>query len=345
MILSVQYNNKLLLVIVLIAIFFGAGISANLNPQNTKQHLIVSTTTSLYETGILDMLKTEFEKQNPEINVSFISQGTGLAIQTAMRGDADMILVHDPERELDFLKNGYGVNRKIISYNFFVIVGPIEDPAGVKGLSPSDALLKIREFGEQKLSTWVSRVDDSGTHSKEKILWQEVGMDTKDLSEREWYLEAGSGMTSTLLLANEKGAYTLCDLATYLTNYKNGNIELSVVVEAGKEMLNVYSAIVNNPMNTEVSKSNFNISMLFIKFLVSEETQNILMKYGDDAFGKPLFNSYINLLKSKNDPEIIGWIKEIAFFDGNECPPKYRYQDEDIYSIFNALSLKSESII
>ncbi len=327
-----EYKNIKILAIGLVALIIAVGTYVYLsNPTNTKQHLIVSTTTSLYETGLLDVLKTEFEQLYPEINVSFISQGTGLAIQTAMRGDADMILVHDPARELTFLNDGYGVNRKIISYNFFAIVGPSKDPAGVKGLAPIEALLKIKEYGNAKSAIWVSRGDDSGTHSKEKSLWKTAGLDAAVLSENEWYLEAGSGMSATLNLANEKGAYTLTDLATYLTNFKNGNINLEVLAENGEETLNVYSAIVNNPQKTNVSNSNFNASMQFINFLVSDETQNIIQNYGKDTFGKSLFNNYVDLIKNNSNPEMIQWIQNLAFFNGTECPDEYRYKDGGIY--------------
>ena len=160
-------------VIAIVVICSGIGVYSALEltkPQN--QHLIVSTTTSLYETGFLDVLKTEFESEYSYINVSFISQGTGLAIQTAKRGDADMILVHDPVRELTFLEDGYGVNRKVVAYNFFVIVGPESDPAEISGMSPLEALVQLKELGEAGTIQWVSRGDDSGTHAKEKRLME-----------------------------------------------------------------------------------------------------------------------------------------------------------------------------
>jgi len=296
-----------------------------------RQHLIVSTTTSLYETGLLDVLKVEFERRYPSINVSFISQGTGLALQTSMRGDADMILVHDPERELKFLRDGYGVNRKVIAYNFFVIVGPKEDPARVKGLSPIDALKKIRESGEGKVALWVSRGDDSGTHAREKGMWKAAGFDVAELRRASWYLEAGSTMTATLKMAEEKEAYTLADLGTYLVNYSNRNIRLEVVVEAGKDTLNVYSAIANNPRRTELSKSNFDASMKLIRFLTSDEGQAIFEQFGKVRFGRPLFNPYIGLLMSGSNPELLRWVQELAYFDGTECPSEYRYESEGLY--------------
>ncbi len=327
-------NSKYLMILLVVAaLSIGIGAYVYLGIESEKQHLIVSTTTSLYETGLLDVLKTEFETEYPAINVSFISQGTGLAIQTAMRGDADMILVHDAVRELKFLEDGYGVNRKIIAYNFFVIVGPKEDPAKISGLSPNDALLKIRESGEEQSALWISRGDDSGTYAKEKRLWTAAGLDATNLRETDWYLEAGSGMTATLKLADEKGAYTLCDMGSYLMNYKNGNIELEVAVEEGKDTLNVYSVIANNPQKTEVEKSNFDASMKFIEFMVSDKVQDIFAEFGKYTFDRPLFYPYVKLLNSGSNPELVEWVKEIAYFDGTECPSQYRYQDQGLYSL------------
>jgi tungstate transport system substrate-binding protein len=326
-------RTKLLAALVLTVVLAAAGTYLYLNMQSTpKQHLIISTTTSLYETGFLDVLKVEFERRNPAINVSFISQGTGLAIETAKRGDADMILVHDAARELQFLKDGYGVNRKIVAYNFFIIVGPKEDPAKLKGLSPLDALKKIVQAGETKTAVWVSRGDDSGTHSKEKALWKLAGFDAANLRKSSWYLEAGGSMTTALKMADEKGAYTLSDMATYLNNFSRKNIGLEIIVEErGQTMLNVYSAIANNPKKTEISKSNFDASMKLIRFLASTEGQDLLDKFGREPFGKPIFSPFIKNLKSGIEPEITKTIQELAYFDGMECPPQYRYQDEGLY--------------
>jgi tungstate transport system substrate-binding protein len=327
-------TRMIIIFIVIAVILIGLVSYAYFTTQTTsKQHLIVSTTTSLYETGLLDILKVEFEKQYPSINVSFISQGTGLAIQTAMRGDADMILVHDSSRELKFLEEGYGVNRKVIAYNFFVIAGPSTDSANVKGLSPTEAFTKIKEVGEKNSAIWVSRGDDSGTHAKEKRIWKAAGFDATDLRAMDWYLEAGMGMTATLRLTDEKNGYTIVDLGSYLNNYDNGNIELEIIVDAGKDTLNVYSVIANNPRKTEVSASNFDASMNFIDFLVSDEIQQILADFGKDKFGKPLFNPYVKLLKSNDTPELIQWIQDLAYFDGTECPPQYRYQADQFYQI------------
>ena len=329
-----KMNSKILALITVIILIFSVGIITALEFTKTQnQQLVVSTTTSLYETGLLDVLKTEFEAKNSNINVSFISQGTGLAIQTAMRGDADMIVVHDAARELTFLEDGYGVNRKVIAYNFFVIIGPDSDPAGISGMSPVEALIQLKLAGEAGTIQWVSRGDDSGTHAKEKRLWNTAGFDVSDLNAQSWYIEAGSGMTATLKLTNEKSnAYTICDMGSYLNNNANGNIELEVVVEEGKDTLNVYSAIVNNPQKNELVTANFDASMKFIDFLISDDCQLILADFGTEDFGHPLFNPYIPILENDSDCDIVQWIQELAYFGGTECPTSYRYNADDLYS-------------
>jgi tungstate transport system substrate-binding protein len=301
-----------------------------MNSLQDKTILTVSTTTSLYETGFLDILDAKFEKKYPVINITFISQGTGLAIETAKRGDADLILVHDAIREKTFLEDGYGVNRKIIAYNFFVIVGPEYDPAKVKGLGPIEALISIKEAGEIGVATWVSRGDDSGTHSMEKRLWMAGGEDNLDLRKTNWYLESSGGMTATLALANEENAYTLCDMGSYLNNYASENIELIILVEAGKETLNVYSAIACNPQNSDLSHIKFDEAMKFIDFLVSDEIQGLFAEFGLEYFGQALFNPAVKLLSENNDPNTANWIREAAFIEGTECPKNNRYNHGNI---------------
>jgi tungstate transport system substrate-binding protein len=333
-----KYYGVILIAVIIIAI----GVAAwTLNAPGEKVLLTVSTTTSLYETGLLDVLETEFEKSYPNIDVAFISQGTGLAIQTAKNGDADMILVHDAAREAAFLEDGYGVNRKIIAYNFFVIVGPEDDPAGIKGLGPVEALLAIKEAGEASNAIWVSRGDDSGTHAMEKRLWTAGGENATELRETDWYLERGAGMTATLTLANEKLAYTLCDMGSYLNNYVSGNIELVILVEAGQETLNVYSAIACDPQNPSLSHVHFNEAMKFINFLVSDDVQGTLANYGVDEFGQALFNPAVDLLEHNTDPTIAGWIRNAAFIDGTECPLNKRYNAGDLTFLTAVASLNA----
>jgi tungstate transport system substrate-binding protein len=291
-----------------------------------KTQLIVSTTTSLYETGCLDELKQLFEKTNTGYNVAFISQGTGKAIETAKLGQADMILVHDPSPELAFLNDGYGVNRKIVAYNYFIIVGPSDDPIGINGTSPLDALAMIKAAGEVGNATWVSRGDGSGTHGKEKRLWAAAGINYTEIREESWYLEAGSGMAATLQLANNEDAYTLSDKASYLNN--KGNLELVKLVEGGYDMLNVYSAIACNPQ--KLTNAKFDGTMAFIRFLISDSTQEFFSTYGLADVGDVHFKPWIPIYEGGSS-EIKQWVETYSYFEGTECPTRFRYNAGDLY--------------
>jgi tungstate transport system substrate-binding protein len=300
------------------------------SPHST---LIVSTTTSLYETGVEDEMKTAFEAKYPWITLNFLSQGTGIALQTAMRGDADMVMVHSPSQELPFLTGGYGVNRKIIAYNFFIIVGPQNDPANIAGMSPLDALKKIKTLGENGQATWVSRGDGSGTNTKEKSLWAAAGINwTQIRTETSWYKETGQGMTATLLVAYNLDGYTLSDTASYLTNMHNGNINMEIVVQAQKDLLNVYSCIADNPLNANLTQTNFVASMVFIYWLCRGDGQNLLATYGTSTFGEPLFTPFLPLVSTGSNATLLSWIQNYAYFSGTECPPAYRYDSSTLYS-------------
>jgi tungstate transport system substrate-binding protein len=267
------------------------------------------------------------------MNVSFISQGTGLAIQTAMRGDADMILVHAPSSEYQYLNGSYGVNRKILAYNFFIIVGPSDDPAGIAGKPVTEALKAIRVAGLNGTALWVSRGDNSGTYTKEVSLWKSIGMSVTQLRSEKWYLEAGSGMTATLMLANQKRAYTISDMGTYLQNFDNHNIDLVKLIGASKSLLNVYSAIADNPNNSNMTKTNYAGAMQLIRYLVSDEGQQLFANYGVSQYGQALFSPYVPLAKSQSNQTLLGWIETYAFFQGSECPPQFRYNANDLYSV------------
>lgn len=293
-----------------------------------RTKLVVSTTTSLYDTGLLDALENRFEAEYP-IDIYFISAGTGIAITYAQRGDADMILVHDPPKERAFLEGGFGVCRKIIAYNFFVIVGPKKDPVGIHGLSSSEALTKIVEAGRAGKACWVSRGDDSGTNAKEKRLWRAAGFDWKSLRNKRWYIETGTGMGKTLQIANEKEAYTLSDMGTYLKYYAGRLISLVILVSQGKDLLNVYSAIaVNKTYNPE---ANFDAAITFIKFLVSEEGQQIIEQFGRDKYPQKLFYPAVEVLNGNTNQTVKEWIREYAYFDGGECPEKYQDGHKEMY--------------
>jgi tungstate transport system substrate-binding protein len=274
-----------------------------------------------------DSLKAAFESKFPWITINFLSQGTGAAIQTAIRGDADMIMVHDPVQENTFMAKGYGVNRKIMACNFFVMAGPEGDPANVAGMAILDAMRRIKTLGQQGQAIWVSRGDGSGTHSAEKRLWAAAGINwTQIRTETSWFKETGQGMTATLLVADELGGYTLTDTASFLNNIKQGNIQMEIVVSAARELLNVYSLIVDNPLNANLTETNFAASMLFIQYVTSEEGQNLLANYGTETFGAPLFTPFIPLAKGAN-ATLLSWIQSFAYLPANEteCPLAYRY--------------------
>ena len=295
-----------------------------------KTNMIVSTTTSFYETGFLDYLKKNFEQKNPGYNVSFTSQGTGQAIQTAKNGQADMILVHDPPSELTFLNQTYGVNRKVVAYNFFAVVGPTGDPAKTNGTTPLQAFKNIKAAGENGTAKFVSRGDNSGTNSKEKRLWAAAGINWTQIRSESWYLEAGQGMTATLNLANQENAYTLSDLASYLNNKQN--IQLKLFVYGGVDLLNVYAAIPCNPQ--KIPSAKFDAAMLLTKYLVSDEGQNLFKNFGVDKYGDAIFKPWVAIAKTGTPADIYGMVKGYAFFQNQttECPTQYRYNADDLYA-------------
>ncbi len=323
--LGLKRTNTIIVAVLVITIIGATYIAW---PRAETRRLIVSTTTSLYDTGVIDMIEDAFE-ENHRIDLHFISVGTGLAIAHAERGDADMILVHAPEKELEFMEEGYGVNRKIIAYNYFTIVGPPDDPAGIRGMDPSEAMETLVEMGRKDASVWVSRGDDSGTHSKEMELWGMVGFEAPELGEEPWYVEAGTGMGKTLQIAEEKQGYTLTDMGTYLKYGESGLVSLEVMVETGSTLINVYSAIAVNP--DTVQNAEFEGAMAFIEFLASEEGQTLIGEYGLESYGMSLFKPAVELLETESDPEVAKWIMEAAFFMGSECPPEYRIGDTDLY--------------
>jgi len=324
--------TSFIIVVIILSILVTAYYTGAFESKRSK--LVISTTTSLFDTGLLDELEDDFESIYP-IDLYFISVGTGLAIEHAIRGDADLILVHDPSRESTFLLDGYGLCRKIIAYNFFVIVGPEDDPAEIEGLSPTEALNSIVEAGRNESLKWVSRGDSSGTHSKEISLWTIAGFVSTELSNEEWYIEAGAGMGTTLGIANTYLAYTLADLGTYLAYYDfgvptSGKISLEVLVDEGQELLNVYGAIAVNPITQE--GLNFEGAINFIKYLISEEGQNLIKEYGQDEYGQSLFFPAVELLKENTDPTLVSWIEDYAFIDGEECPTEYQDDHPELYT-------------
>jgi tungstate transport system substrate-binding protein len=300
-----------------------------------KRRLLVSTTTSLYDTGLLNEIEKAFETKY-QIDVQFISVGTGIAIQQAQNGDVDATLVHSPSLEKTFLEQGYGVCRKIIAYNFFTIVGPQSDPAGIGGSNATQALKKIAAYGETQTSwVWVSRGDNSGTHTKEQSLWKGAGYNYTLISQKPWYASAGAGMGDTLLKAEEFSAYTLSDIGTYLKYSKDGRISLVAILSEEYSLLNVYSVIAAN--QTLHQQSNFEGAITFINFLISDECQQLIEDYGKSDYGQSgrLFHGAIQPLKQNPTSQIAQWIDKYAFFDSpegrSECPQQYRDGHPELY--------------
>jgi tungstate transport system substrate-binding protein len=246
-------------------------------PAREGQKLVLATTTSTYDSGLLDYLLPEFENEH-NAKVEIIAVGTGQAIATAEKGDADLILVHSRSREDRFVAEGYGMNRRDVMYNDFVILGPEDDPAGIGEVT--DAAMAFAKIAEAK-AFFASRGDESGTHGKEKAIWKEAGLDPSG----DWYLSLGQGMGATLTVANEKGAYTLTDRGTYLSR-KEG-LELPILVEGDPILFNPYGVIAVNPERWPHVRSD--LVMQFIEWLTSVETQERIGEFRHSS-GEVLFH-------------------------------------------------------
>jgi tungstate transport system substrate-binding protein len=239
--------------------------------------VILSTTTSTQDSGLLDVLVPMFEKKSGLI-VKTISVGTGQALALAARGEADVALVHAPSVERKYVEEGKMQNRRLVMYNDFVIIGPEDDPAKIKGmLKAVDALKRIADTQ----SRFVSRGDKSGTHVLEQGLWKQAGAEPKGA----WYIESGQGMGQTLGIANDRRAYTITDRGTWLAFQKR--ISLPILVETDKPLLNIYSVMEINPANGP--RVNTAGGKAFADFMVTPETQAVIRIFGVDKYGQPLF--------------------------------------------------------
>lgn len=256
--------------------------SDELPPLPKQTRLRVATTTSLYDTGLWGYLEPMFEEQYG-VEVDVVYAGTGIAIEYGKRGDVDVITVHSKSREVAFVDEGYGLERVPFACNYFLIVGPQSDPAGIKGMLPEDAFKKLFDDGK---GSFISRGDDSGTHGKEKSIWGAAGYEYANVqAASEWYVEAGRGMGPTLLMANEKQGYTLTDMGTFLAY--SGDLDLVPIVDNGGMLLNVYSAIAGDPATNP--KINAEMAQNMVEFLTSDEVQKIIGKYGVAQYGMQLF--------------------------------------------------------
>jgi tungstate transport system substrate-binding protein len=253
-----------------------AGVFAAGSAQ-AGQAVILSTTTSTQDSGLLDVLVPLFEKKTG-YTVKTISVGTGQALALGAKGEADVCLVHAPDSEKKYVADGPLVNRRLVMHNDFLIVGPAGDPAKIQGMA--SAVDAMRRLAEAK-ATFVSRGDNSGTHQLEKKMWQGAKVEPAGA----WYLQAGQGMGATLGIASEKQGYTVTDRATFLAFKKR--VQLVPLVERDRILLNIYSVLEPNP--AKFPRLNAAGGKAFADFMVSKETQEIIRTYGVDKFGEPLF--------------------------------------------------------
>ncbi len=240
--------------------------------------VILATTTSTQDSGLLDVLVPAFE-ESAGFHVKIIAVGTGQALEMGRRGDADVLFVHAPTAEMEFVVEGFGTNRQLVMHNDFVVVGPEGDPAGV-GAAP-DAVAALRAIADAEAG-FISRGDDSGTHKLERSLWEELAFDPSGAA---WYAESGQGMGATLQIANQRDAYTITDRATYLALREH--LDLVVLGEGDPRLLNVYHVMQVSPARFD--SLNAMGAAAFVDFLISDEAQEIIREFGVDEFGQPLF--------------------------------------------------------
>jgi tungstate transport system substrate-binding protein len=238
--------------------------------------VILSTTTSTQDSGLLDVLVPMFE-QATGYSVKTISVGTGQALALAARGEADVTLAHAPALEKKYVDEGKMLNRRVVMYNDFIVIGPAEDPARIKGLPAAEALRRIAAAEAR----FVSRGDKSGTHLLEQTLWKQAGIEPKG----SWYIESGQGMGQTLGIASDRRAYALTDRGTYLAFQKR--VDLPVLVEKDRPLLNIYSVMEVNPANGP--RVNAAAGKAFADFMLTPAVQGVVRTFGVDKYGQPLF--------------------------------------------------------
>jgi tungstate transport system substrate-binding protein len=251
-------------------------------PAPKPTEMILATTTSTQDSGLLDVLIPMFEKQN-NVKVKTLAVGTGEALALGQKGEADVMLVHAPKSEQPLVDNGDAINYKRVMYNDFILVGPTDNPAGVSG---NDIQAAFKKLADTK-SIFVSRGDDSGTNKKELDVWTKSGIQPAGT----WYVKTGQGMGQTLQVAAEKKGYVLTDRATWLAQSKNLT-SLKIVVEGGKDLMNIYHVMQVNPDKHKDIKINSKDAKKFVEFMVDPKIQDVIANFGKDKFGQSLFYKY-----------------------------------------------------
>ncbi|HEY0671735.1 MAG TPA: substrate-binding domain-containing protein [Longimicrobiales bacterium] len=238
-----------------------------------RERVVLATTTSVEDSGLLDTLAAAFQQEHPQYQLAPVAAGTGMVLEMGRRKDADVLITHDSAGEVQFVHDGHGYARRYVMQNDFIIIGPAADPAKIRG---TGALAALRAIARDQ-ATFVSRADDSGTHRREIRLWQEAGVRPTG----EWYLRAGVGMGDALLLAGQKRAYILTDRATYVKF--RPRIELDVMVDGDPPLLNKYSVIIVSSANNETG------GKAFADWVVGESARALIARFGISEFGQPLF--------------------------------------------------------
>jgi tungstate transport system substrate-binding protein len=239
---------------------------------------ILATTTSTEDSGLLDYLLPIF-KEKTGIEVNVVAKGTGAALELAKNGDADGVLVHAKSQEEAFIAEGFAKERFDVMYNDFILVGPESDPAALQTNAPNDPIKAFSIISEEQ-ATFISRGDESGTHTKEKSYWKDANV----IPSGEWYVEAGTGMGAVLQMASEKQAYTLTDRATYLS--MKDELDLVIITEKNDKMYNQYGVMMVNPEKYPIKEAEV---QEFMNWILSEEGQKLISEFGVQEFGQPLF--------------------------------------------------------
>jgi tungstate transport system substrate-binding protein len=299
-------TRNILFVVVAIAVIVAVAAGVYVVTLPPPQRLIIATTTSTVDSGLLDYLKPYFDSQF-HANMTWLYLGTGAAIAAASNGNADVLLVHDRASEDKFIASGNGTLRVTVMYNDFIIIGPPNDPANITGTNATDAMIKIAQAGKNGTAQFVSRGDNSGTNAFEKRLWTAAGVNASGA----WYLSSGSGMAPTIRIANDKGAYTITDRATFLQLKSTMNTTLSLVVlcENPLTMKNPYGVLlINSTMHPNI---NSDLATDFLLFMISSKGQALIGNYtingvqvfhpiygNPQSIGLPSENSTVNYLNN-----------------------------------------------
>ncbi|MBA4390573.1 MAG: tungsten ABC transporter substrate-binding protein [Syntrophus sp. (in: bacteria)] len=270
--------KRIICILVLVLAFAGFCAIPGFSAPPTEKNIILATTTSTQDSGLLEVLIPFFEKKTGYF-VKTIAVGSGQAMAMGQKGEADVLLVHSPEAEQKFIAEKHGINRRLVMHNDYIIVGPASDPAKIKG--SKSTVETFKKIAASK-SLFVSRGDNSGTHSKEKSIWKVANV---RYTGEKWYQETGLGMGQTLNVASEKNGYTLADRGTYLSLTKR--LALDILAQGDAVLLNIYHVIEVNP--AKWPKINAAGAKAFADFMVSKETQAIIKVFGVDKFGSPLF--------------------------------------------------------